>query len=72
MAASGGFYYPGNTSYFDEKTIIRSRGGLVSQTIKGRPQFSGKPIIMPAKNKYGDMRLLKTNLGKKITKFVGQ
>ena len=73
MAASGGFYYPGNTSYFDEKTIIRSRGGLVSQTIKGRSQFSGKPIIMPAKNKYGEMRFyFKTNLGKKITKFVGQ
>lgn len=72
MAAGGGFIHPGTTSYFDEKTIIRSRGGLVAQTIKGRPQYFGVPIIMPVKNKYGEMRFyFKTNLGKKVTKFIG-
>lgn len=72
MAAAGGFIYPGNIADFDEVTIIRSRGGLVSQTIKGRAQYAGVPIIMPVKNQYGDMRFyFKTNLGKKVTKFIG-
>lgn len=72
MAAGGGFIHPATTSYFDEKTIIRSRGGLVAQTIKGRQQYFGVPIIMPVKNKYGQMRFyFKTNLGKKVTKFIG-
>ena len=72
MSASEGFYYPKNTSDFDEKTIIRKRGGLVASVIKGRPEFTGRPIIMPVKNKFGEMRFyFKTNLGKKITKFVG-
>jgi hypothetical protein len=72
MAAAGGFIYPGNFADFDEETIIRSRGGLVSQTIKGRPKYAGVPIIMPVKNQYGEMRFyFKTNLGKKVIKFIG-
>lgn len=72
MAATEGFYYPKNTSDFDEKTIIRARGGLVASVIKGRSEYSGRPIIMPVKNKMGEMRFyFKTNLGKKITKFIG-
>ena len=72
MAADGGFVHPYRYKDFDEDTIIRKRGGLIPATIEGRPQFLGKSIIMPVKNKYNEMRFyFKNNLGRRVIKFVG-
>ena len=72
MAADGGFVHPHRYKDFDEDTIIRKRGGLIPATIEGRPQFLGKSIIMPVKNKYDEMRFyFKNNLGRRVIKFVG-
>ncbi len=56
---------------FDTETLMRPRGGLVSQIIHDRPQFSGKHIILPVKNSKGEARLyFKTVSGKKILQHL--
>ena len=71
MADQGGFLCPSNKD-FDHQTLIRKRGGLVSQNIKGRSRFSGKQILMPVKNKTNDLMAFyyRNNLGKRVTRML--
>ena len=63
------FLYPGNFKDFDEKTITRARGGLVSAPLQRRPHLLGKQILMPIRNKFGEMRIYyKSNQGLKTIK----
>ena len=62
---------PINDKYFDEDTISRTRGGLVSQLTKDSSFYNDKAIIMPVKNSSNQMRFyFKTNLGKKVIKNI--
>lgn len=65
-----GIFCPGDKD-FDETTITRKRGGLVSQSIHNREAYSGRAILMPVKNRHGQMRFyFKFNFGKNTLKRV--
>lgn len=71
MDASDEFLYPAKYSDFVEETITRKRGGLVAATVSNRPEFDNKAIILPVKNKFGEMCFYyKNNLGKKVIKNI--
>ena len=71
LDASHEFLYPAKYSDFVEETITRKRGGLVAATVSNRPEYDNKAIILPVKNKHGEMCFYyKNNLGKKVVKHI--
>mgnify|MGYP003950707007 CR=1 FL=1 len=52
------FINPIGYADFDEITLERSRGGLVTSTINRRAEYNDKAIIMPIKNNSGLMRFI--------------
>ena len=71
LDANDEFLYPSKYTDFVEETITRGRGGLVAATVSNRPDYDNKAIILPVKNKFGEMCFYyKNNLGKKVVKNI--